>query len=76
LATLNIVTATGLFHSLGTRLDSIKVFNSSTNLGFSQIQKVADLLAQKQTFIIERDYKIFKVDAQTGGVVSMKMYKS
>lgn len=48
----------------------------SPNLGFSKIQKVADLLPQKQTFIIERDYKIFKVDAQTGEVVSMKMYKS
>ena len=48
----------------------------SDNLGFSRIQKVADLLPQKQTFIIERDYKIFKVDATTGEVVSMKMYKS
>ena len=48
----------------------------SPNLGLSRIQKVADLLPQKQTFIIERDYKIFKVDAQTGEVVSMKMYKS
>ena len=48
----------------------------SPNLGFSKIQKVADLMPQKQTFIIERDYKIFKVDAQTGKVVSIKMYKS
>ena len=46
------------------------------NSVFPRIQKVADLLPQKQTFIIERDYKIFKVNAQTGEVVSMKMYKS
>ena len=48
----------------------------SPNSVFSQIQNVADLLPQKQTFIVERDYKIFKVDAATGEVVSMKMYKS
>ncbi|MGL5835926.1 MAG: hypothetical protein ACRC1Z_22250, partial [Waterburya sp.] len=43
---------------------------------FSSIQKVADLVPQKQTFIIERNYKVFKVDAKTGKVLSMKMYKS
>lgn len=48
----------------------------SPNSVFSQIQNVADLIPKKQTFIIERDYKIFKVDAQTGEVLSMKMYKS
>ena len=48
----------------------------SPNSVFSKIQNVADLLPQKQTFIIERDYKIFKVNAETGEVLSMKMYKS
>ena len=48
----------------------------SPNSVFSQIQNVADLIPKKQTFIIERDYKIFRVDAQTGEVVSMKMYKA
>ena len=45
------------------------------NSVFSTIQNVADLLPQKQTFIIEREYKVFKVNAQTGEVVSMKIYK-
>jgi hypothetical protein len=56
-----------------------KIYISDTlspNSLFSSIQKVADSIPQKQTFIIERNYKVCKVDAKTGKVISMKMYKS
>lgn len=38
-------------------------------------KEITDLLPQKQIFNIERVYKIFKVDASTGEVKSMKIYK-
>jgi hypothetical protein len=39
------------------------------------LKKISEEMPQKQTFIIERDYKVFKVDNSTGEVVSMKMYQ-
>jgi hypothetical protein len=39
------------------------------------LSKVADVMPQKQTFFLEKDYKVFKVDNSTGEVMSMKMYQ-
>lgn len=59
------------------RTEKVYVYDRlSPNSLFSQIQNVADIIPKKQTFIIERDYKIFKVNAKTGEIISMKMYKS
>lgn len=38
-------------------------------------QEITNLLPQQKTLTIERVYKTFKVDSETGEVVSMKMYK-
>jgi len=38
-------------------------------------EEIADLFPKRKRLIIERVYKIFKVDSSTGKIVSMKMYK-
>jgi hypothetical protein len=47
----------------------------TTNPLFPQMAEIAQQISQKQTFFLERDYKVFKVDNSTGEVVSMKMYQ-
>ncbi|MEL6460846.1 MAG: hypothetical protein AAFQ91_21735 [Cyanobacteria bacterium J06621_15] len=39
------------------------------------LNRVGDLLPKSKRVIIERVYKVVKVDSQTGKILSMKMYK-
>jgi len=58
--------------SFDRELDLQKSKTYVTNPLFSEI---TDRLPREKTFVVEKDYKIFKINAQNGEVVSMKMYR-
>jgi hypothetical protein len=52
-----------------------RIYESNSLVNVFGLNKTADLIPKIKRVAIERVYKVFKVDAQTGKIISMKMYK-